>query len=127
MSGEYSTFFHGRIAVDTLTAKGYATQIKKVSAPAGISFNDPSREWFVTVRPRLGTSFKFAKFEPVRSTWVVWTVKYVGPSKVKIGSKMYYCYLITRSGSEGTGELWIDSHGDLVKDIIGKYTYERKG
>ena len=86
-------------------------QTKQVPLPKGAVTVDPSENWFVTIRPKVGTKVKSYSFSLNRLVWKSSESTYVGEREVKVGNRKVKGHLIREVDSDSKVEVIVDDKG----------------
>lgn len=94
--------------------------------PDGVSLDDPTVEWWRTVKPTIGTSVTFAYFDLEKLRWERTTFVYMKDKEVQIAGKTILAHEVKQSTGINVTDFYFDSVGDPVL-INGTTRFEMTG
>lgn len=100
------------VTVKKTAADGKVTT-KTAKYPLG-QYKSPSDLWFITTRPRPGTTEKAYSFSGSTMTWEVTTTKYVGVKTILVKGRSVPSHYITSPDVD----VWVDSKGTPLKILL---------
>lgn len=120
--GEMVTVTFKEGVASVVSEKDGKRETKKLSVPAGSDYRAQEEFWFSKIKPAIGASIEYVRFDMNAREWVATSVTYRGRETLKINGKN-----IMTNRVDGTNyQSWVDDSGNPVRLVMGQFILVKK-
>ncbi len=107
---------------NVVSEKDGKRETKKVAVPSGSDYRAQEEFWFSKIKPTLGATFEYVRFDMNSKEWIPTKITYRLREVLKVGGKS-----INANKVDGeTFVSWVDDFGNPLKLTMGQFTLVKK-
>lgn len=114
------TFKDGVASV--VSEKDGKRETKKLPIPPNSDYRAQAEFWFAKIKPPIGTSINYVRFDINTREWVASTVTYRGKENLKVGGKSVAANRVDMDNLQS----WVDDAGNPIRLIMGQFVLVKK-
>ncbi|MBS1717239.1 MAG: hypothetical protein JSS72_05865 [Armatimonadetes bacterium] len=111
-------------AAQVVTLEGGGRKVTKVECSG--TPGDPSSVWFLTTRPKPGTTVSYWDFSTASNTWSIGKSYFQGVAKAKLYGKDVSAFLVVNKKDGVKSETYLDSNGMPLLIVRNQTRIERE-